>query len=127
MSRKQIVFDFDTHALEKAYPTQNWRHTYDLIKRHMQSNGFYWVEGSVYESYGDVKKVRAIKILEKFIDKQPWIIDCMRDCRISTISDQNDLTYLFRSDEREDAEQELDIEEDQEGWEQVEDEWEQEY
>lgn len=49
MSRKQIVFDFDTHALENAYPSQNWRHTYELIKRHMQSNNFYWVEGSVYK------------------------------------------------------------------------------
>ncbi len=62
--------------------------------------------------------------MREFVREHPWVTNCMRDCRISTISDQNDLTYLFRSDEK-DAEQELDMEEEQE--EQEEDEWEQEY
>ncbi len=39
-SRKQIAFDLDTKALEIYYPSENWRGSYEIIKRHMQKNGF---------------------------------------------------------------------------------------
>jgi len=43
--RKQVAFDLDTKALEIYYPTGSWNNAYDVIKRHMQSNGFSWQQG----------------------------------------------------------------------------------
>lgn len=98
MSRKQVVFDLDTHALENSYPNKNWRYTYELLKQHMKNNGFRWIEGSVYESVDHMEKTKVLAVLQDFIDAYPWILDCVRDCRISSVTQQNNLTWLFRSE-----------------------------
>ena len=49
-SRKQVAFDLDTKALEKYYPTDNWRNAYQDIRRDMLENEFVWQQGSVYTS-----------------------------------------------------------------------------
>lgn len=48
--RKQISFDLDTNALKLYYPSPSYNNAYEVIKRHMLKNGFYWLQGSVYIS-----------------------------------------------------------------------------
>jgi len=55
LTKKQISFDLDTKALEKYYPTDNWRNSYEKIKQFMLKNGFEWRQGSVYISKQPMK------------------------------------------------------------------------
>lgn len=41
-TRKQITFDLDTNALKIYYPSENWNNAYEIIRKHMTSNGFKW-------------------------------------------------------------------------------------
>lgn len=35
LTRKMIVYDLDTDALQKYYPNNNWRNAYNIIRKHM--------------------------------------------------------------------------------------------
>ena len=93
--RKQVTFDLDTKALQKYYPSDNWRYAYEVIKKHMQKNGFSWQEGSVYVSDKPMAARTVSAILTKLVNKNPWLNVCMRDCRQANIGREHSQNYLF--------------------------------
>jgi len=94
-SKKQIAFDLDTKALEKYYPTENWRNAYQDIRRDMEDNGFAWQQGSVYTSLKPVPHVRASQVLEQMIETHPWLNVCVRDCVVTNIGKEHSKNNIF--------------------------------
>ena len=84
-TRKQIVFDLDTNALQRYYPTENWRNAYEIIKRHMRVNDFEWQQGSVYVSEKPLPAREVSQIIKILVKDNPWINTCMRDCTVTSI------------------------------------------
>lgn len=94
-TRKQIAFDLDTNALKTYYPTESWNNAYDVIRRHMEKNGFRWLQGSVYVSNELIPSYRVAHILNALCKNNPWMNMCMRDCRETNIGKEHDRTYFF--------------------------------
>lgn len=94
-SRKQIAFDLDTRALQDYYPSEDWRNSYEIIKRHMMKNGFIWLQGSVYVSQNTMSTGKVTRILRKLVKANPWLNLCMRDCRETNIGKEHSKNHLF--------------------------------
>ncbi len=94
-TRKQISFDLDTKALEIYYPSDSWNNAYDIIKRHMEKNGFSWIQGSVYVSDRTMSTGKVTQILRGLIKKNPWLNLCMRDCRETNIGKEHSKNHIF--------------------------------
>lgn len=94
-TRKQITFDLDTNALKKYYPSESWNNAYEVIRKHMTANGFYWLQGSVYVSEKPMKPYRVTRILNELVNKNPWLNVCMRDCRETNIGKEYDINSIF--------------------------------
>ena len=92
---KLLTFDLDTNELKKYYPTNNWHNAYEDIKKYMQKNGFEWIQGSGYMSKTPISTIRVYKIIGNFINNNPWINLCMRDCRVANIDSYSNLNILF--------------------------------
>jgi len=95
MTRKQIAFDLDTKALEKYYPTKNWRYAYEVIKRHMLKHEFEWQQGSVYISSPPMEETYATIVISDLVAKKPWLNVCMRDCTVTNIGKEYSKNELF--------------------------------
>lgn len=94
-TKKQIAFDLDTKALEIYYPTDSWQNAYEIIKRHMIKNGFFWLQGSVYVSQEPISTARVSSILDELVIKNPWLNLCMRDCRETNIGKEHSKNHIF--------------------------------
>lgn len=93
--RKQIAFDLDTKALREYYPGENWRNSYEIIKRHMTRSGFLWLQGSVYVSKNMMSTGKVTRILRKLVKVNPWLNLCMRDCRETNIGKEHSKNHIF--------------------------------
>ena len=98
-TRKQIAFDLDTKALEKYYPSQNWRKAYEDIKKEMLKYNFEWKQGSVYNSIDGKSSVAVLRIIRSIVKTLSWLNACMRDCVITTIRREHSLNHLFNKKE----------------------------
>lgn len=94
-SKKQLAFDLDTKALKRYYPTDSWNGAYDVIRRHMEKNGFRWMQGSVYVSNDTMSSYRVTKVLKDLLKTNPWLNLCMRDCRETNIGREHSKNHLF--------------------------------
>lgn len=97
-SKKQIAFDLDTEALQKYYPKENWRQSYEDIKKIMKENDFSWQQGSVYVSNNYVSEIYVERLLEKFINDNQWINKSMRDCKVTSVGKTYNLNILFNKE-----------------------------
>lgn len=95
MSKKQVAFDLDTEALQKYYPKENWRQSYEDIKKIMKENDFSWQQGSVYVSKENKNIKEVFDAVDELCVEHPWINKCMRDCRVTSVGRQHDLTPQF--------------------------------
>ena len=55
MDRTLIVFDMDTHCLERNYHHPSWRNAYAEIQRILKKHGFTNIQGTVYLSDVGIK------------------------------------------------------------------------
>lgn len=93
--RKQISFDLDTNALKLYYPSSSYNNAYEVIKRHMLKNGFYWLQGSVYISKKPILSSEVTAILDELSVKNSWLNKCMGDCRETNIGKEHNKNYVF--------------------------------
>lgn len=90
-----MSFDLDTNMLKDYYPSENWRKAYVNIKSFMLNEGFQWQQGSVYISSESLTEAETTAIIKKFIEQEPWLNVCMRDCVIANIGRSHSQNYLF--------------------------------
>ena len=93
--RKQITFDLDTTALKIYYPSKSWTNAYNVIKNHMENNGFAWIQGSVYISHNPMLSRTVSSVLKELISNNKWLNLCMRDCRETEIGVEFSKNHLF--------------------------------
>jgi virulence-associated protein VapD len=89
-----IAFDLKGDALEQHYGSSS-ENAYDLIKKHMEKNGFKRQQGSVY--YGDdtVNVVKAIVTVQELSKKYAWFKPAVKDIRILQLLGNDDLKPLL--------------------------------
>lgn len=113
-TRKQIAFDLDTKALKVYYPSESWNNAYDVIRRHMEKNGFHWLQGSVYVSDKAMSSYRVAKVLSELVAKNPWLNPCMRDCRETNTGKEHNKNHMFGKSAKVPAREEIKAQEQQE-------------
>lgn len=59
---------------------------------------FIHLQGSVYQSLEKISRIQVLGILTTIIDNKPGIEKCIRDIRLTDITDENSLNYLFDYD-----------------------------
>ncbi|MCL1990406.1 MAG: hypothetical protein FWG67_05890 [Defluviitaleaceae bacterium] len=89
------MFDLDTKALEKYYPTKNWRNAYEDIKKHMLDNGFEWQQGSGYHSKEGINLSKVDAIIDAMAEKQPWLHLAVRDMQVGDLPKLHSLNKNF--------------------------------
>ena len=95
LTRKMIVYDLDTEALQKYYPNNNWRNAYNIIRKHMDKNGFDWLQGTTYVSRKSSTSVKVTLLLKTLVEENPWLNKCMRDCKEANVGNQYDRNLMF--------------------------------
>ena len=86
-----ISFDLDTTVLKDTYPVDSWNNAYADIRKHLESRGFEWQQGSVYFGGDDVDAVRCVLVVQELTRLYPWFDACVRDIRMLRIEENNDL------------------------------------
>ncbi len=94
----QIAFDIDTKELEKYYYNDSWRNAYRDMKDFFIENDFYHLQGSVYVSNNKLQHFKAMDLLERLVNKHPYLNLCVRDCSITELDGRYDANTLFNKD-----------------------------
>ena len=94
-----IAFDFDTKKLEKQFGP-SYTNKYKEIETFFNEHHFHWKQGSLY--YGDLDRSKVdmpktFAMLTKLSRTFPWFKDCVRDVRILTIQDDDNLIDYLKN------------------------------
>lgn len=66
---------------------------YDIIKRHMQNNNFYWQQGSTYISNNKITNRDFRKTIDSLYKQNSWLSEYTRDMTNGIIKDVNLLDF----------------------------------
>lgn len=87
-----IAFDLIISELKKHYKDP-YNNAYAEVKKILEENGFFWIQGSTYATEGNLKVLfRAIQSLKKL----RWFCLSVRDIRAFKIEDYSDFTEEFK-------------------------------
>lgn len=87
-----IAFDLIISELKKHY-NDPYNNAYAEVKKVLEENGFFWIQGSTYATQGDLKVLfRAIQSLKNL----HWFCLSVRDIRAFKIEDYSDFTEEFQ-------------------------------
>ncbi len=86
-----IAFDMNTIALQKLYPSENWRNAYDDIARELKQHGFTRQQQSLYFGNRGTTPVHCVLAAQALKHRYPWFSKSVRDLRMMRIEESNDL------------------------------------
>ncbi|MRJ11619.1 virulence protein [Ornithobacterium rhinotracheale] len=87
-----IAFDMNISDLKENYGDP-YHNAHSEIKRVLESNNFYWIQGSTYATEGDLRTLfKTIEILKDI----KWFCLSVRDIRAFKIEDYSDFTEEFK-------------------------------
>ena len=87
-----IAFDLIISELKKHYKDP-YNNAYAEVKKVLEENGFFWIQGSTYDTEGNLKVLfRAIQSLKNL----RWFCLSVRDIRAFKIEDYSDFTEEFK-------------------------------
>lgn len=93
MNGYAISFDMDIEALRQYYG-EPYNPAYAEIRSVMLSCGFYWIQGSVYVTPGNLATMyKAIETLKRI----EWFRLSVRDIRGFKVEEWSDFTDIFKS------------------------------
>ena len=95
--RKQLTFDIDTKIAQKIFGS-GYRKIYLSIERLLVQDGYRHIEGSVYQSMSELNNTDVSMTLYNLMMRIPGIEKCIRDMRLTDITEENSLNYLFQYD-----------------------------
>ncbi len=84
MRRKTISFDLSIKMLKRYYPGKDYHRAYKDIQKFMKENGFKHKQFSGYRSKNSMSTSEATFLLDQLIQKNPWILPCIKDLDITT-------------------------------------------
>ncbi|MEM1424735.1 MAG: virulence factor [Planctomycetota bacterium] len=86
-----ISFDLDTQTLRDVYHVDSYQNAYTDIRKHLESRGFEWQQGSVYFGGDEVDAVRCVLVVQELNRLHAWFAASVRDIRMLRIEENNDL------------------------------------
>ena len=87
-----IAFDLIISELKKHYKDP-YNNAYAEVKKVLEENGFFWIQGSTYATEGNLKVLfRTIQSLKNL----RWFCLSVRDLRAFKIEDYSDFTEEFK-------------------------------
>lgn len=87
-----IAFDMLISNLKTYYGEQH-HSAYSEIKKIMDENDFYWIQGSTYITE---KGLIAVTLAMNALNKIDWFKNSVRDIRAFRIEDWSDFTLMFK-------------------------------
>lgn len=94
MDRTLIVFDMDTHCLERNYHNASWRNAYADIQRILKKHGFNNIQGTVYLSEAGVKQAHGTLALQEVAARFEWFADCASNIQFYELKDDFNAQFI---------------------------------
>ena len=93
MNGYAIAFDMEIDSL-KNYYGEPYNPAYEDIKKIMAKHTFYWVQGSVYITQGNLVAITSVITELKSIE---WFRNSVRDIRVFKIEEWSNFTDFIKS------------------------------
>lgn len=94
MDRTLIVFDMDTHCLERNYHNPSWRNAYADIQRILKKHGFMNIQGTVYLSDVGIKQAHGILALQEVAARFEWFYHCASNIQFYELKDDFNAQFI---------------------------------
>ena len=94
MDRPLIVFDMDTHCLERNYHNPSWRNAYADIQRILKKHGFTNIQGTVYLSDVGIKQAHGTLALQEVAARFEWFYHCASNIQFYELKDDFNAQFI---------------------------------
>ena len=94
MDRTSIVFDMDTHCLERNYHNPSWRNAYADIQRILKKHGFMNIQGTVYLSDVGIKQAHGTLALQEVAARFEWFYHCASNIQFYELKDDFNAQFI---------------------------------
>ena len=94
MDRTLIVFDMDTHCLERNYHNPSWRNAYAEIQRILKKHGFTNIQGTVYLSDVGIKQAHGTLALQEVAARFEWFYHCASNIQFYELKDDFNAQFI---------------------------------
>ena len=94
MDRTLIVFDMDTHCLERNYHNPSWRNAYADIQRILKKHGFTNIQGTVYLSDVGIKQAHGTLALQEVAARFEWFYHCASNIQFYDLKDDFNAQFI---------------------------------
>ena len=94
MDRTLIVFDMDTHCLERNYHNPSWRNAYADIQRILKKHGFTNIQGTVYLSDAGIKQAHGTLALQEVAARFEWFYLCASNIQFYELKDNFNAQFI---------------------------------
>ena len=94
MDRTLIVFDMDTHCLERNYHNPSWRNAYADIQRILKKHGFTNIQGTVYLSDVGIKQAHGTLALQEVAARFEWFYHCASNIQFYELKDDFNAQFI---------------------------------
>ena len=94
MDRTLIVFDMDTHCLERNYHNPSWRNAYADIQRILKKHGFMNIQGTVYLSDVGIKQAHGTLALQEVAARFEWFYLCASNIQFYELKDDFNAQFI---------------------------------
>ena len=94
MDRTLIVFDMDTHCLERNYHNPSWRNAYADIQRILKKHGFTNIQGTVYLSDVGIKQAHGTLALQEVAARFEWFYHCASNIQFYELKDNFNAQFI---------------------------------
>ena len=94
MDRTLIVFDMDTHCLERNYHNPSWRNAYTDIQRILKKPGFTNIQGTVYLSDVGIKQAHGTLALQEVAARFEWFYHCASNIQFYELKDDFNAQFI---------------------------------
>ena len=94
MDRTLIVFDIDTHCLERNYHNPSWRNAYADIQRILKKHGFTNIQGTVYLSDVGIKQAHGTLALQEVAARFEWFYYCASNIQFYELKDDFNAQFI---------------------------------
>ena len=94
MNRTLIVFDMDTHCLDKQYHHPNWRPAYADIQCIFKKHGFTNIQGTVYLSETGIKQAHGTLALQEVAARFEWFAHYASNIQFYELKDDVNAQFI---------------------------------
>ncbi|MDH6367382.1 MULTISPECIES: VapD family protein [unclassified Breznakia] len=84
-TKKTVNFDLDTNLLQKYYPKDNWRQSYQDLRSFLEKNGFEHRQGSGYISSRPISISKITLLVKEITVEFDWFAYCVKKFDVASV------------------------------------------